>query len=281
MHVSKTKTKRKMPPLTEEELRQGCKLGLDSHAEVHCIGRHARILEIFEGRQCTVHPFNDAYDPMTNVNTVNACFAYDTDDSQTYIIHVNQALNFSSTMEHSLLCVNQSRFHGVVVDDVPKFLDYYKRSSHSIYFPSDDIHLPLLMDGPTSYLPVRFPTDEELDYCPHLELSCGESPWDPMSMKDLHSHHVASATTFPMSQFACDLCDKIYVNATRRSPTKHSQLDVEALAKLWHIGLPAARDTLQSTTQDHVRNLNNGINHRVKTRAHQRQYKHIHTFVFK
>ena len=104
-HIAKSK-KHKAHPLTEDELLQGCRLGLDSHADVHCIGRHARIIDIFEGRICNVQPFNDSYEPMKGIKTTNAAFAYDTDQGETYILEVNQALDFSDTMKHSLLCTN-------------------------------------------------------------------------------------------------------------------------------------------------------------------------------
>ena len=94
-------------------------------------------------------------------------------------------------------------------------------------------------------------------------------------MHDLHSHHIASTSTFPLDKFAQDLCDTIYINATKKGPKRPTHLDVESLACLWNIGLPAAKNTLNVTTQDHVRQLNNGINRRVKTQAHQRQYRHI------
>ena len=121
---------------------------------------------------------------MKNVLTANAAFAYDTNDGQTYIINVNQALDFSESMEHSLLCPNQSRIHGVVIEDIPTFLDYYNKSTHSVYFPNEDVRLPLLLNGPVSYLPVRYPTDEEMDQCLHLDLSCNDSLWEPMSINN-------------------------------------------------------------------------------------------------
>ena len=272
VRISKSSTKRKLPPLSEDELLVGCKLGLDSHADVHCVGRHARITEVFEGRSCTVHPFNDSYSPMTNVNTVNAYFAYDTEEGETFILHVNQALDFTDTMEHGLLCVNQSRIHGVVVDDVPQFLDYYKRSTHSVYFPTEDIRLPLQMDGPTSFLPVRYPTDEEMEFCPHLHLSCGESPWDPLALNDLHyqSSQVHSRRLQSLqSDFTQRMFDQVYINSIHRT-TPSSNLSPEQLSKLWNISVPAARDTLRSTTMDSIRQLEKGFSRRVKTRAHQR-----------
>ena len=83
-----------LPALTEEELRAGCRLGLDSHADMTCVGRHAHIHEIYHGKLCNVFPFNDSYEPIKDITTVNAAFAYDTDEGQTYIIELNQCLNF-------------------------------------------------------------------------------------------------------------------------------------------------------------------------------------------
>ena len=61
--------------------------------------------------------------------------AYDTLDGQTYILDINEALDFTDTMETSLLCTNQARAHGVVIEDVPRFFDNI--SFHSISFPDD------------------------------------------------------------------------------------------------------------------------------------------------
>jgi len=159
--------------LSPEELKEGCRLGLDSHTDVHCLGRHARVIEVLEGETCSVQPFNDSYSPMTGVRIVNGCMAYDTLDGQTYIMDINQALDFTNTMENSLLCINQARAHGVVIEDVPRFLD--NNSRHSITFPDDGVELSLLLHGPVSYLPVRYPTDDKLSSCRHLELCCHNS----------------------------------------------------------------------------------------------------------
>ena len=145
--------------LTETELTNGCKLGMDSHADVSCVGKHARITDIFHGKTFKVQPFNDSYTPMENIRTVNAAFAHDTLDGQSYILHLNQALDFTRTMEHSLLCPNQARINGLIVEDVPIHLDHTNNSSHSITVPEMDIKLPLSQEGSISYLPVRYPSD--------------------------------------------------------------------------------------------------------------------------
>ena len=142
LSVCKTRRGNHKLILTEEEIISGERLGMDSHVDMSCIGAHASIFEIYEGQLGNVMPFNDSYTPMHNICTVNAVFAYDSDDSNTYILNVNQGLDFSSNMKHSLLCPNQARLNGVVIDDCPKALNYHGRDTHSIYFPEKNIRLP-------------------------------------------------------------------------------------------------------------------------------------------
>ena len=177
--ISSTRSLNPNPKLTHDERIQGCQLGMDSHADVSCVGKHARILEVIEGQSCTVRPFNDSYKPMENVKTVNAAFALDSDRGGTYIVHLNQALDFSSSMEHSILCTNQARHNNVVVDDVPKIVDWNEVSTHSVYFPNEDVRFPLFMNGPVSFLNVRYPSDWEMEHCTHLDLTNGTSLWNP------------------------------------------------------------------------------------------------------
>ena len=276
--------KRKLPGLSAEEIRLGCRLGLDSHADVHCVGRHAFVTEVFHGRSCTVYPFNDSYTPMNDVSTVNACFAYDTDQGQTYILEVNQALDFRDSMEHSLLCPNQARIHGVTIEDVPPFLDPSGLSTHSITFPTEDISLPLLMNGPISYLPVRLPTDLELDECQHLQLSCGDSPWDPLSIQALFDspttdrrgvHSLSSQFDLDILQdnIAADMCSTVASSAIAHSASK--TLEPQDLSRLWNISLDAAKRTIDKTTQLHIRPLRGPLHRRFRTSAHQSRYRQL------
>jgi len=137
---------------------------------------------------------------MTGINIVNGCVAYATIDGKTYILDINQkALDFTETMENSLICTNQARAHGVNIEDVPKFFD--SNSHHSIYFPEDDVELPLQLHGPVSYLQVRYPMDEELNSCQHLELSCHDSPWEPMAFGQLLDYNREGSNTEHTTDF--------------------------------------------------------------------------------
>ena len=74
-------------------------------------------------------------------------------------------------MEDSILYTNQSRAAGLVVHDVPQFFDARGDSTHSIYLPSQDIRLPLSLHNAVSYLPVRYPTDDDMENGINVHLS--------------------------------------------------------------------------------------------------------------
>jgi len=128
------------------------------------------VLEVIEGQTSIVRPFNDKYEPINNVQTVNAAFVAEDTNGDTYIIRLNQCLDFRSSMEDSILCTNQARYHGIIVNDVPKQFD--SRSSHSIVAPSsDNLEFPLQMHGPVSFLAVRYTTDWDMDHLPHVHIT--------------------------------------------------------------------------------------------------------------
>ena len=51
---------------------------------------------------------------------------------------------------------------------------------HAIYMPEEDINLPFQMHACISYLPIRLPTETELNSCRYLEMT-SERQWDPYS----------------------------------------------------------------------------------------------------
>jgi hypothetical protein len=84
------------------------------------------------------------------------------------------------TIEHTLLCPNQIRFNGVVVDDVLRHLSQDRKSTHSIYFRNENVNLPLKLKGVISYLETPYPTQEEINNCRWLTAT-NDSIWDTYS----------------------------------------------------------------------------------------------------
>jgi hypothetical protein len=73
-----------------------------------------------------------------------------------------------------------ARYKGIVVDDVPRQLSLDLSSTHSIYFPKEQVRLPLELKGIILYLPTHYPSDHELNNCTWLTVTY-ELPWDPYS----------------------------------------------------------------------------------------------------
>ena len=254
------------------------RLGIDSHADMSCAGKHCRILEVIEGNVSTVHGFADSMAPMKNIKTVNVALAYDTTDGQTYILRINHCLDFTSHMKHSILCTNQCRAINITVDDVPKLFDYYNRSTQSILHRDTETSFPILFLGPIPYLPVREPTDEELETCIHIHLTSPEN-WDVTCYPDFNTtHHIDSMTcmydTDDLDSFASIIQNNILISSLYAKST--SALSPESLCNKWKINLQTAKRTLECTSHNHIRSRNDGsITRRFKTSAHQKQYRQL------
>ena len=256
--------------LNKEELICGCRLGLDSHADVSCVGKHGRVLEVIEGQTSVVRPFNNKYKPIHNVQTVNAAFAIDTNNGETYILHLNQCLDFRSSMEDSILCTNQARFHGLLINDVPKQFD--RSSSHSIVIPSEDnLEFPLKMNGPVSYISVRYPTDWDLDNFPHITLTNGDFEWNPDEIFNINSVAFSAPYIDPSTSHYENL---VMVHGVRKL-TDTKDLTPEYLSRLWRITLEDAKNTIRATTQRTIRKSEGMKSRRFKTVPHHRIYKHL------
>ena len=158
VNIISSQTTRFIYSLSFDEEGQYTRLGLDNHPDMSVLGQDAVIHEIIEGSQCNVKPFCDSYKAMQNVNMVNGYLAFDTLNGSTYTLEVNQALDFSSQMKHSILCTNQTRANQVIFDYVPKFPDITKQSRQAVIFPEDNVELDINMKGPVPYLNVRKPT---------------------------------------------------------------------------------------------------------------------------
>jgi hypothetical protein len=122
----------------QSQNREG-KAELDSHADTTVAGSTCRVIEFTE-KSCDVFPFSESYEPLTQVPIAKVGTAFDNPTTgETYILVFGQALYLGDKLDHTLICPNQARCNGVIVDDVPRHLSHDKKSTHSLYFPDDDI----------------------------------------------------------------------------------------------------------------------------------------------
>ena len=81
-------------------------------------------------------------------------------------------------MENSILCNNQARCAGIIVNNVSKMLDALNTSTHVVTFPNKKVDIPIELYGPVPYLPIRYPTDQDIETYQHIDIIPNES-WDP------------------------------------------------------------------------------------------------------
>ena len=108
-------------------------------------------------------PFDDSMRPSKGIRTVHVAYAYDAPNGQTAILQVNHCLDFTSTMENSIVCTNQARANNIIINDCPKLFDLTHTSTQSVIIPDNSIEIPIHYHGPVPYIPIRYPTDEDLD----------------------------------------------------------------------------------------------------------------------
>jgi len=155
---------------------------LDSHADTCCAGSNCTIIE-YTGKVCNVIGYNrnTPNDELFDVPIVTAATAYDAPNGDTYILILAQTLYLGGLLDYTLLCPNQLRSNGIIVDDVPKHLSPDpSMATHSVYAPNENVRIPLDLKGVISYFVTRAPTPQEVETCKWIALT-SDTDWDPHS----------------------------------------------------------------------------------------------------
>ena len=156
-------------------------------------------------------------------------------------------------MEHSIICTNQARANNVIVNDCPKIFDLTNTTTQSIIFYNNSNEIPIHFHGPVSYIPIRYPTDDDLDgSCPTVHLTV-EEVWN-MDLITL-SHKVSSLSTqdsildnyLMQNELLERLHDIIHLSGIAHKSEK--SIRPETLASMWNISLGNAKITIDNTTQ--------------------------------
>ena len=105
----------------------------DSHADTTVAGSTMMIFEELSDVHdyVDVAPFSESYEPIKNILIATAETAYDDpSDGTTTLILFGQSLFFGDKMASSLICPNQVRENGNIVEDCPR--QYNKNSRHGL-----------------------------------------------------------------------------------------------------------------------------------------------------
>ena len=161
---------------------------LDSHADTVVAGSNMVMLPNGDTKQrVTVSGYSPDLPVMENIPIASCATAYSSPDTgEVFILVFHQALYFGKKLPHSLLCPNQMRDAGHVVNDTPR--QYDDKSTHSIMVCDPDLNynlnIPLMLQGVISCFCSRQPTTEELNpgNCEWITMTMDE-PWDPTSTR--------------------------------------------------------------------------------------------------
>ena len=269
--------KRELMALKETRTNEGwCEL--DSHADTVTAGSNCIVLE-YTSQTCQVAPYNEKYQPISNVPIVKAATAYvHPNTGETVILIFNQAL-YMPDLPRTLVNLNQMRWNGMLVDDCPKFLG----GKHTINISASNLDIPLMLKGVISGFITHPPTNEELEQCRWIELTCADL-WNPSStnfqeneqvMNDweagyyyIPDHDILSISS-KLSQAIQSSIQVINSTTTGTITTK------EKLARIWKIPLKTAENTLKVTTQKGIAHPLTPLQSRYRTKQAQLRYNQL------
>ena len=96
-------------PLSDVQMKTGCRLGIDSHADTSCVNKHAFVESVVEGITVDAIPFDDSLGKATNLPIVHAIYAVDNKATfRTHLIRICNAI-YIPHMEQAL--VHMQAFH--------------------------------------------------------------------------------------------------------------------------------------------------------------------------
>lgn len=194
-HVSSAYTEAKQPaPGTVAD--NEC----DSNADTCCVGSNFIVMQ-YTRRTADVFPYDDSYEPITNVPIVSAATAWtDPQTMETYILIIHECLYYGTKLKHTLINPNQVRHSGLSLWDNP--YDHER----GLCIEGDSFSIPMHTKGTKVLFTSRAPTQDELNTCVHVELT---SPveWNPYDVslgqvktsKQVEPLQVHIATTYSSS----------------------------------------------------------------------------------
>ena len=266
------KTKRKRL-LSQEEIELGCKMGIDTHADTSCAGRHVRIMEYVDGKVFNVAPFHSDYQPIKEVRLINGVVAVDLENGSGIILELNNFLDFTESMEDSILVPMQARLNGIIIDDIPASLCPHRRSTQSVYIPELKLRIPILFNGPIPYFKIRYPTDTDMEEYQWVSLT-NISDWDPYSTKIDEINNNRSGVEAE-DQFFLRAIKSVIIKSVKSESTYWTDLSPIMLAKVWKIPLKVAGEILECTTHNSRRIQDGKMSRRFRTDLFQKRYKRL------
>jgi hypothetical protein len=129
---------------------------MDTRADTVCAG--VNFIHLFHhGTECDVSGYSDELGTMKNIPVVTfAKSIYDLSTHNTHSFIFTFALYFVPKIKQSLICLNQCREGGTIIEECPH--KFNPASKHGLTTPDQSLCVPFQIHGQTSYLLSRKPT---------------------------------------------------------------------------------------------------------------------------
>ena len=141
------------------------------------------------------------------------------DVSPSHMVH--QALYFGQDHIASLICPNQLRMHGIQTDEIPRQFSL-DLSMFGIWYDAKTV-LPFELDGIIAFIPMQFPTKQEIQGWQRLELTCirdGDPTSQRMAKREIcFQQKYASAVTMNLLSYLKDEVGDITASIAAHSIT--------------------------------------------------------------
>jgi hypothetical protein len=109
----------------------------DSNADTCCLGKNFIVLS-FTNRTADVYPYDESYQPMTNVPIVSGATVVDLEDGSSFILILNESLYYGTKLDHSLINPNQLRHESISgIIHTTLIMNYPSKSTGDHSFPSN------------------------------------------------------------------------------------------------------------------------------------------------
>jgi hypothetical protein len=247
------------------------------------------------GNYVSIHSWDSDAPPVQDIPIATCATAHTFPDGTTIILVFNQALFLGDAHENSLICPNQLRCNGIMVDECPRHLANGSKTTHSIHVHEDEMTIPLEMDGVISYFSCHKPTKQELRTCERIEMTSPDE-WDPKSLdfnRNERKLNVLGTQSRGLMAFdyehetekVIEKLDPVYsashfIKAISRiykvvSEKTRNAISADNLASIWGIGLDAAKATLNVTTQSFIRQGVKPMEQRYRTAHRQFFYDQL------
>ena len=254
--------------ITLEQTESGTLL-FDSGADTGVAGKHAWVVEVVEGITASARGFDETSKPIEDLPIVNVVYAYDRPDTgEVLLLEYNHQIYMGDRKSDSIACPNQMRLHGIFVDEKPTFLIPDAVDTQCII--ADGLKLPLLMNGPLAYLPIRRPTITELtDESRHHICMTSPHGWDPYGDDSITPYNSATLQDYScaISTFLSRPLKNLILNV---SSNQRQVITLEQLMSRWGVGKETAKRTLNATWQEYTRATDNLTRRFKTTRVHSR-----------